>query len=83
MFKKKCKRNTLIPYKIDGLVNQGWALYPGGLITGTIYSLTNGWAYIWGGKLENVILRYLHSSNCARLTFASVSCRSLVTFQEL
>ena len=26
---------------------------------------------------------YFHFSNCARSTFASVSCRGLVTFQEL
>ena len=24
-------------------------LYPGGLVSGMIYSFENGWAYIWGG----------------------------------
>ena len=24
-------------------------LYPGGLISGIMYSFENGWAYIWGG----------------------------------
>ena len=31
-------------HTVDGLINGG-ALYPGGLISGIIYSLANGWAY--------------------------------------
>ena len=43
LFKKKRKRNT---YTVDGLINRM------GLISGIIYSLANGWAYIWGGALK-------------------------------
>ena len=36
-------------YTVDGLTNGGGRrLYPGGLISGIIYSLANGWAYIQG-----------------------------------
>ena len=31
-------------YTVDGLINRGW-----GLISGIMYSLSNGWAYIGGG----------------------------------
>ena len=35
-------------YTVDGLINGGGRglLYPGGLISGIVYSLPNGWAYI-------------------------------------
>ena len=47
-------------YTVDGLINGGGGggLYPGGLISRIIYSLANGWAYIWGGGLKSGILRY-------------------------
>ena len=46
----KCKRNTLIN-TVAGLINGGGGrgLYLGGLISGIIYLLANGWAYIGGG----------------------------------
>ena len=44
--KKMQKEHT---YTLDGLINRGGGLYPGGLISGIIYSLANGWPYIWGG----------------------------------
>ena len=53
LFRKTQKEHA---YTVAGLTN-GWrgggggggrVLYPGGLISGIIYSLTNGWAYIWG-----------------------------------
>ena len=43
MFEKKCKRNTLLQYM---------GLYPGGLISGIIYSFENGWAYNYPGGLK-------------------------------
>ena len=59
MFKKKRKRNTLL---------QEMGLYPGGLISGIIYSFENGSGLIsgWGGgggglksgRLKSGILRY-------------------------
>ena len=61
MFKNKRKRNILLQaFTVHGLINggggliSGWAcirvgLYPGGLISGIIYSFENGWAYIRGG----------------------------------
>ena len=60
--KKRQKGHT---YTLDGLIRGGGegGLYPGGLISGIIYSLANGWAYIrgglktWGG-LKSGILRY-------------------------
>ena len=36
---------------VDGLINWGGGLYPGGLISGIIYSLADGLAYIRGGGL--------------------------------
>ena len=34
---------------MDGLINGGGGeLHPGGLVSGIIYSLANGWAYIRG-----------------------------------
>ena len=34
-------------FTVDGLINgRGGGLYPGGLISGIIYSFENGWAYI-------------------------------------
>ena len=44
MFKRKST------YRVDGLINGGGGggLNPGGLISGIIYSLANGWAYIRG-----------------------------------
>ena len=39
-------------YTVDGLINGGRGLYPGGLIPGIIYSFENGWAYIRGGGLK-------------------------------
>ena len=43
------------------------ALQQGGFISGIKYSLTNGWAYIWGeglkpGGLKSGILRYLKTN---------------------
>ena len=35
-------------FTVDGLINRG-GLYPGGLISGILYSFENGWAYIRGG----------------------------------
>ena len=32
-------------YTVDGLINRGGGLYVGGLISGIIYLLANGWAY--------------------------------------
>ena len=33
-------------HTVDGLINGGWGgLNPGGLVSGIIYSLANGWAY--------------------------------------
>ena len=46
------KENT---YTVDGLINRGGSLYPGGLISGIIYSLANGWAYIRGLKTERAL----------------------------
>ena len=38
-------------FTIDGLISAGGGgLYPGGLISGIIYSFENRWAYIWGLK---------------------------------
>ena len=39
-------------YTVDGFIGRavGGALFPGGLISGIIYSLANGWAYIRGFK---------------------------------
>ena len=39
-------------YTVDGLISRagGGGLYPGGLISGIIYSLANGWTYIRGFK---------------------------------
>ena len=39
-------------YIVDGLINGVGGLYPGGLISRIIYSLVNGWAYIWGEGLK-------------------------------
>ena len=50
MIKKKRKRNTAL-FLLDGLINGG-GLYPGGLITGIIYSFEKGWAYIRGEGLK-------------------------------
>ena len=55
MFEKKRKRNTFLQFM---------GLYPGGLISGIIYSFENGWAYTRGGGLKPVglksgILRYI------------------------
>ena len=38
-------------FTVDGLINGGGGggLYPGGLISGIIYSFENGWTYIRGG----------------------------------
>ena len=45
-------------YTVAGLINggEGGGLYPGGFISGIIYSLENGWAYIrgWGAILYSV-----------------------------
>ena len=35
-----------------------WGLYPGGLISGIIYLLTNGWAYIRGGHKTGGALKW-------------------------
>ena len=48
IFKKKCKNEYT--YTVVGLINGGGGLYPGGLISGIIYSLANGLAYIRGLK---------------------------------
>ena len=61
MFKKKRKRSSHLystwAYK------RGGGLYLGDLIFGIIYSLANGWAYIWGGlkpgRFKSGILRYI------------------------
>ena len=47
MFKKKCKRN--VHFYSRWAYKRGGGLYPGGLISGIIYSFENGWAYIRGG----------------------------------
>ena len=49
MYFKNIKKETQKKhtYTVDGLING--VLYPGGLISGIIYSLANGWAYIRGG----------------------------------
>ena len=45
-------------YTVDGLINGGGGLYPGGLISGWAYirnnisSLANGWANTWGEGLK-------------------------------
>ena len=36
-------------FTVGALINGGGGLYPGGLISGIIYSFQNGWAYIQGG----------------------------------
>ena len=36
-------------YTVDGVINGGGGLYPGGLISGIICSLANRWAYIRAG----------------------------------
>ena len=36
-------------FTVEGLINGGRDLYPGGLIPGIIYSFENGWAYIREG----------------------------------
>ena len=40
--KRNAKKHT---YTVDGLINGGGGLYPGGLISAINYSLANGWVY--------------------------------------
>ena len=44
-------------FTVDGLINGGWGVYLGGLISGVIYSFENGWAYIRGEGLKSGTLR--------------------------
>ena len=86
LFKKKCKRNTLITaysnnlYNVAGLINGGGgSLYPGGLISGVIYSLANGWAYIQGrlkrggGFKVGFYGIYLHVTSASRVSISVCS----------
>ena len=50
MFIKKCKKEYT--YTLDGLISRGGRLYPGGFVSGIIYSLANGWVYIRGFKTK-------------------------------
>ena len=56
------KKNTKGPYFYSRWAYKwgggGGGLYPGGFISGIIYSFENGWAYIRGG-LKSVILWYI------------------------
>ena len=52
---------------VDGLINWGGGLYLGGLISGIIYSLADGWAYIRGGGFKvgfngiiSIVIKYSH-----------------------
>ena len=43
---KKLEALKFLICLFDGLIKGGGGLYPGGLISGIIYLLANGWAYI-------------------------------------
>ena len=51
-------------HTVDGLINGGGGLYPGGLVSGIIYSLANGWAYNRG---LIGILRYVTGVNTTNI----------------